>query len=102
MVRGGIGQQDFKAFYNKPGKDGWHGLSSTALEKNTRRSRAGFECLRYEKRMGENEMKRNSMYKAFAGLLAMIVIMCAVVIGWEAAEPEQTKPAETEAEPLGD
>lgn len=36
------------------------------------------------------------MYKAFAGLLAMIVIMCAVVIGWEAAEPEQTKPAEPE------
>ena len=44
---------------------------------------------------------RNSMYKAFAGLLAMIVIVCAVVIGWEAAEPEQTKkPAEAEAEPL--
>ena len=41
------------------------------------------------------------MYKAFAGLLAMIVIMCAVVIGWAAAEPEQTKePAATEAEPL--
>lgn len=46
-------------------------------------------------------MKRNSMYKAFAGLLAMIVIVCAVVIGWAAAEPEQTKePAEAEAEPL--
>ena len=43
------------------------------------------------------------MYKAFAGLLAMIVIVCAVVIGWAAAapEPEQIKdPAETEAEPL--
>lgn len=41
------------------------------------------------------------MYKAFAGLLAMIVIVCAVVIGWAAAEPEQTKePAEAEAEPL--
>ena len=44
-------------------------------------------------------MKRNNMHKAFAGLLAMIVIMCAVVIGWEAAEPEQTK-QEVEAEPL--
>ena len=38
------------------------------------------------------------MHKAFAGLLAMIVIMCAVVIGWAAAEPEQTKQVETEAE----
>lgn len=38
-------------------------------------------------------MRRNNMHKAFAGLLAMIVIMCAVVIGWEAAEPstEQTR-----------
>ena len=43
------------------------------------------------------------MYKAFAGLLAMTVIVCAVVIGWAAAEPEQTKQeveTETEAEPL--
>lgn len=42
---------------------------------------------------------RNSMYKAFAGLLAMIVIVCAVVIGWAAAEPstEQTTP---DPEPL--
>ena len=44
-------------------------------------------------------MKKNNMHKAFAGLLAMIVIMCAVVIGWVAAEPEQTT-QETEAEPL--
>ena len=36
-------------------------------------------------------MKKNNMHKAFAGLLAMIVIVCAVVIGWAAAEPEQTK-----------
>lgn len=35
-------------------------------------------------------MRRNNMHKAFAGLLAMIVIMCSVVIGWSAAEPEQT------------
>lgn len=41
-------------------------------------------------------MKKNNMHKAFAGLLAMTVIVCAVVIGWAAAEPEQTKPAEPE------
>lgn len=46
-------------------------------------------------------MKRNNMHRDFAGLLAMIVIMCAVIIGWATAEPEKTKePAETEAEPL--
>ena len=46
-------------------------------------------------------MRRNNMHRVFAGLLAMIVIMCAVVVGWAAAEPEQTKePAEAEAEPL--
>lgn len=42
-------------------------------------------------------MRRNNMHKIFAGLLAMIVIVCAVIIGWAAAEPEQTKdPAEPE------
>lgn len=43
-------------------------------------------------------MRRNNMHKIFAGLLAMIVIMCAAAIGWAAAEPstEQTKPAEPE------
>lgn len=45
-------------------------------------------------------MKKNNMHRIFAGLLVMAVIVCAVVIGWAAAEPEQTKPAETEAEPL--
>lgn len=46
-------------------------------------------------------MKKNNMHRIFAGLLAMAVIVCAVVIGWAAAEPEQTKePAEAEAEPL--
>lgn len=48
-------------------------------------------------------MKKNNMHKVFAGLLAMIVSMCAAVIGWTVAEPstEQTKePAEAEAEPL--
>lgn len=41
-------------------------------------------------------MKKNNIHRIFAGLLAMIVIMCAVIIGWAAAEPEQTKPAEPE------
>lgn len=42
-------------------------------------------------------MRNNNIHRIFAGLLAMIVIVCAVVIGWEAAEPEQTKdPAEPE------
>lgn len=44
-------------------------------------------------------MRKNNMHGAFAGLLTMLVIMCAVVIGWVAAEPEQTT-QETEAEPL--
>lgn len=44
-------------------------------------------------------MKKNNMHRIFAGLLVMAVIVCAVVIGWAAAEPstEQTTP---EAEPL--
>lgn len=41
-------------------------------------------------------MKKNNMHRIFAGLLVMAVIVCAVVIGWAAAEPEQTKPAEPE------
>lgn len=46
-------------------------------------------------------MRNNNIHRVFAGLLAMIVIMCAAVIGWTIAEPEQTKePAEAEAEPL--
>lgn len=36
-------------------------------------------------------MKKNNMHRVFAGLLAMIVIVCAAVIGWSVAEPEQTK-----------
>lgn len=44
-------------------------------------------------------MKKNNMHRIFAGLLVMAVIVCAAVIGWEAAEPEQTK-QEVEAEPL--
>ena len=44
-------------------------------------------------------MKKNNMHRVFDGLLAMIVIVCAVVIGWAAAEPstEQTTP---DPEPL--
>ena len=38
------------------------------------------------------------MHKAFTGLLAMALIVCAAVIGWSVAEPEQTKQVETEAE----
>lgn len=44
-------------------------------------------------------MKKNNIHRIFAGLLAMAVIVCAVVIGWASAapEPEQTKdPAEPE------
>lgn len=41
-------------------------------------------------------MRNNNIHRIFAGLLAMAVIVCAVVIGWAAAEPEQTKPAEPE------
>lgn len=40
---------------------------------------------------------KNNMHKAFAGLLAMIVIMCAAVIGRIALDTEQTKP---EPEPI--
>lgn len=48
-------------------------------------------------------MKKNNIHRIFAGLLVMIVIVCAVIIGWAAAEPEQTKQeveTEAEAEPL--
>lgn len=43
-------------------------------------------------------MKKNNMHKAFTGLLVMAVIVCAVIIGWAAAEPEQTN-AEATADP---
>lgn len=35
-------------------------------------------------------MKKNNMHRVFAGLLAMIVIVCAAVIGRSALETEQT------------
>ena len=40
------------------------------------------------------------MYKAFAGLLAMIVIMCAAVIGWTVAEPSTEQTTVPDPEPL--
>lgn len=43
-------------------------------------------------------MRRNNMNKAFAGLVAMIVVMCAAVIGRSALETEQTN-AEATADP---
>lgn len=43
-------------------------------------------------------MRRNNMHKAFAGVLAMIVIVCAAVIGRSALETEQTN-AEATADP---
>ena len=43
-------------------------------------------------------MKKNNMHRVFAGLLAMIVIVCAAVIGRSALETEQTN-AETTADP---
>ena len=42
-------------------------------------------------------MKKNNMHRVFAGLLAMIVIVCAAVIGRSALETEQTK---ADPEPL--
>ena len=43
-------------------------------------------------------MKKNNMHKVFAGLLAMIVIVCAAVVGRSALETEQTN-AEATADP---
>lgn len=40
---------------------------------------------------------KNNMNKAFAGLVAMIVVMCAAVVGRSALETEQTK---ADPEPL--
>lgn len=43
-------------------------------------------------------MRKNNMHRVFAGLLAMIVIVCAAVIGRSALETEQTN-AEATADP---
>lgn len=45
-------------------------------------------------------MKKNNMHKVFAGLLAMIVIMCAAVIGWTVAEPSTEQTTVPDPEPL--
>lgn len=46
-------------------------------------------------------MKKNNMHRVFAGLLAMIVVMCAAVVGRSALETEQTNAEpDTEVRPL--
>lgn len=45
-------------------------------------------------------MKKNNMHKVFAGLLAMIVIVCAAVIGWTVAEPSTEQTTVPDPEPL--
>lgn len=45
-------------------------------------------------------MRKNNIHRIFAGLLAMIVIMCAVVIGWAAAAPEPEQTTAPDPEPL--
>ena len=45
-------------------------------------------------------MKKNNMNRVFAGLLAMIVVMCAAVIGWTVAEPSTEQTTVPDPEPL--
>lgn len=45
-------------------------------------------------------MRRNNMNKAFAGLVAMIVVMCTAVIGWTVAEPSTEQTTAPDPEPL--
>lgn len=45
-------------------------------------------------------MKKNNMHRMFAGLLAMIVIVCAAVIGWTVAEPSTEQTTAPDPEPL--
>lgn len=45
-------------------------------------------------------MDKNNMHKAFAWLLAMIVIVCAAVIGWTVAEPSTEQTTAPDPEPL--
>lgn len=45
-------------------------------------------------------MKKNNMHRIFAGLLVMAVIVCAVVIGWAAAEPSTEQTTAPDPEPL--
>lgn len=43
---------------------------------------------------------KNNMHKIFAWLLAMIVVMCAAVIGWTVAEPSTEQTTAPDPEPL--
>lgn len=45
-------------------------------------------------------MDKNNIHKAFAWLLAMIVIVCAAVIGWTVAEPSTEQTTAPDPEPL--
>lgn len=45
-------------------------------------------------------MRNNNIHRIFAGLLAMIVIVCAVIIGWAAAEPSTEQTTAPDPEPL--
>ena len=45
-------------------------------------------------------MRRNNMHKAFTGLLAMALIVCAAVIGWTVAEPSTEQTTSPDPEPL--
>lgn len=45
-------------------------------------------------------MRKNNIHRIFAGLLAMIVIMCAAVIGWTVAEPSTEQTTAQDPEPL--
>lgn len=45
-------------------------------------------------------MRKNNIHRIFAGLLAMIVIMCAAVIGWTVAEPSTEQTTAPDPEPL--
>ena len=45
-------------------------------------------------------MRNNNIHRVFAGLLAMIVIMCAAVIGWTIAEPSTEQTTAPDPEPL--
>lgn len=45
-------------------------------------------------------MKKNNIHRIFAGLLAMAVIVCAVVIGWSAAEPSTEQTTAPDPKPL--
>ena len=55
MVRGGIGQQDFKGFYNKPGKDGWHGCRALPWRKTYEEAQKDLD--EYARKKGWQKMR---------------------------------------------